>query len=232
MALGRAVPMGGVAISGVCQLSRRSLAISEAEIVAAVTAQAKAASDDEVVVGKVRVSGALVVPAAETPPRLLAEALDRAPTGEIPYRVRVLQGDVELARSLVVVPVARYRRMTVAARALHRGETLGVGDLRSERIEVTPRLAEAGEANTLVGRIARQDIAEGTPLAAALFTVPADVQSGQAVTISFVRDHFRLSATGEALADGHVGETIQVRRADGRAVKARVVASGQVQIDQ
>jgi flagella basal body P-ring formation protein FlgA len=231
MALGRLVPAGEVVISGTCQLSRRSLSISEDELVAAVIAQARSVGDDEVEVRKVRGSGALLVPADEAPPRLLAEVLDRSPSGEIPYRVRVLQGENELARTLVVVQVSRYRRMTVAARALRRGEALGAGDLRTERLPVTARLAEVTDASTLLGRSARQDIPEGMPLAAALFTVVPEVQSGQTVTISCVSERVRLSASGSAMADGRVGEVIQVRRGDGKAVKARVISSGQVQID-
>ena len=200
-------------------------------MIAAVVVQAKAAGDDEVEVRKVRGAGALLVPAAESPPRLLAEALDRSPSGEIPYRVRVLQGENELARTLMVVQVSRSRRMTVAARALRRGESLGVGDLRTERMLVTARLVEVIDANTLLGRSARQDIPEGTPLAAALFIAMPDVQSGQAVTISYVGERFRLSASGSAMSDGRVGEVIQVRRSDGKAVKARVISPGQVQID-
>ena len=231
MAIGRAVPVGSLNISGICALSRRSLTISEDAMIAAASAQAKAAGDDEVEVEKVRGSGALVVPAFAQPPHVVADALDRSPAGEIPYRVRVLQGDNELARTLVVVKVSRYRRMTVAARTLKRGEMLGVGDLRTERVAVTSRLAEANDAHELLGRSVRQDIAEGAPLVAAQFIIPADVQAGQTVTISYVSERFRLSASGEALADGRTGETIQVRRGDGKAVKARVVALGQVQLD-
>jgi flagella basal body P-ring formation protein FlgA len=231
-AIGRLMPAGALSISGECQLSRRARTIGADDLVAAAAALAKAGGG-EVEVATVRTSGAMLVPDDAQPPRIVAEALDRALSGEIPYRVRALRGDAELARGLVVLKVDRFQTAMVAARSIHRGEALGVGDLRGERITLGRGVTGAPvAADEVVGQLARADIAAGTPLSAALVQPRSDVHGGQAIVLVFGREGFQVTAAGEALADGRIGEVIPVRRgADGKTVKAQVSGPGEAQVN-
>jgi flagella basal body P-ring formation protein FlgA len=221
-----------LAIAGECVVARRGIDISEEDQVAAAKAVV-ASAGDEVTVSLLRVSGALLVPDGGLPVRLLAEALDRHASGDIPFRIRVLRGEVELARSLVTLRIVRHRMQPVAARAIRRGEIIGAADLRAERVQVTRTSGIAGSDDGFIGREARVDLAEGTPLAPSLVVVRPDIRVGQAVQLLVSTERFHLTAPGEALGDGRIGEVIPVRRnADGKTVRGTVVAAGQVRLDR
>ncbi len=232
-----AAPGRALQAVGECRVTRRALVVDADAMVAAAVAAAGAAGgadgDRERVATRVRDGGALTVPDDVVPVRLVAEALDRSPGGEIPYRVRVLRGESELGRTLVTLLVARYRTVVVAARTIHTSEVVAAGDMRSARLAVDAvnRYAPA-QADALLGPTARVDIAEGTPSALGLLRPHLDVHGGEAVTQVYSRDGFAVSGAGEALGDGKVGDLIQVRRSsDGGCVKGRVTAPGEVRIN-
>ena len=73
----------------------------------------------------------------------------------------------------------------------------------------------------------------GVPFTATSVIAPPDVRVGQSVTLVVTSERFHLTATGEALNDGRIGEAIAVRRgADGRTVRGTVIAGGQVRLDR
>jgi flagella basal body P-ring formation protein FlgA len=87
-------------------------------------------------------------------------------------------------------------------------------------------------ANEIIGHEARMDLAEGTPLTAAVMVLPPNVRSGQGIALLVNTERFQLTAKGEALNDGHIGEIISVRReTDGRTVRGKIIADGQVLLD-
>jgi flagella basal body P-ring formation protein FlgA len=228
-----AAPGRAIQVVGECRVARRALVIGADALVAAAVAAAGTDGGSETVATRVRDGGAVIVPDDALPTRLVAEALDRSPGGEIPYRVRVLRGPDELARTLVVLQVTRYRAVAVAARNLRAGELIAAADVRSTRmaVDAVSRYApEQGDA--LVGESARLDIAEGTPLSAGLLRPHLDVHGGSAVTLVFSSAGIEVSGSGEALSDGKVGDIVQVRRgSDGSCVKGRVSAPGEVRIN-
>jgi flagella basal body P-ring formation protein FlgA len=186
-----------------------------------------------VTISVLRSTGAVTVPAGGNEPVVVAEALDHARAGDIPFRIRVLRGDVELARSLITLRIVREREVLVAARGIRRGERLGPGDLRLQRMVLGRTATTTLSGEDIVGREARIDLAEGAPLVATVLTVPPDIRTGQTVELLVIAERFSLSSRGEALNDGVVGQIIAVRRAaDGRTVRGTVLGEGRVRLDQ
>jgi flagella basal body P-ring formation protein FlgA len=233
MAVGAAAGKGQLTVTGACAISRRPRLVGVAELGAA--AMARAAADLPGASGEVsvlRTSGALVVPDEGAPPTLVADALDNAKGGDVPFRVRVLHGDLELARALVTLRLARTRVQIVAARTIKRGEVIGAGDLRDEAIPITRQTGNLVFTTAdLIGKAAHSEIQAGAPVNPALVSEVAEVRSGSAVTLRFVREGFALTAAGEALSDGQHGEVIRIRRADGVVVKAQVSGPGEALIN-
>ena len=218
-------------VSGTTRVSRRGRTITEAEIVQAATA-AVLAEGDELVVTTLRSSGALVIPDGGSAVTMIAQPLDQSRTGDIPFRVRLMRGEVEVARALVSLRVVRHRQMMVAARVLRRGERLGAGDFRTERMAVNRAGTSALSQDEIIGHEARMDLAEGIPLTAAVIMLPPNVRAGHGIMLLVNTEKFQLTAKGQALNDGHVGEIINVRReTDGRTVRGKIVADGQVLLD-
>lgn len=226
MGLGRSLR-----VSGVSEVSRRGQVIPDDDLIAAARALI-AADGDDLTITTLRSAGAVTIPAGGADPRIVADALDSARIGDIPFRVRVLRGEAEIARSLVTLRVVRHRTMLVAARSLKRGERIGAGDVRSERMQVVRSTLVSLASEQVIGREARIDLAEGAPIIATSIIAPPDVRAGQSVVLVVVSERFHLTAKGEALNDGRIGEAISVRRtADGRTVRGLVIAEGQVRLD-
>ena len=218
-------------VSGATRVTRRGRTITDAEIVQAATA-AVLAEGDELVVSTLRSSGALIIPDGGSAVIMIAQPLDQSRTGDIPFRVRLMRGEVELARALVSLRVVRHRQMLVAARMLRRGERLGVGDIRTERVAVNRAGTTALTQDHIIGHEARMDLAEGIPLTAAVIMLPPNVRAGQGIMMQVNTERFQLTAKGQALNDGHIGEVIYVRReTDGRTVRGKIIADGQVLLD-
>jgi flagella basal body P-ring formation protein FlgA len=218
-------------VSGATRVTRRGRTITDAEIVQAATA-AVLAEGDELVVSTLRSSGALIIPDGGSAVTMIAQPLDQSRTGDIPFRVRLMRGEVEVARALVSLRVVRHRQMLVAARMLRRGERLGVGDIRTERVAVNRAGTTALTQDHIIGHEARMDLAEGIPLTAAVIMLPPNVRAGQGIMMQVNTERFQLTAKGQALNDGHIGEVIHVRReTDGRTVRGKIIADGQVLLD-
>jgi flagella basal body P-ring formation protein FlgA len=218
-------------VSGATRVTRRGRTITDAEIVQAATA-AVLAEGDELVVSTLRSSGALIIPDGGSAVTMIAQPLDQSRTGDIPFRVRLMRGEVELARALVSLRVVRHRQMLVAARMLRRGERLGVGDIRTERVAVNRAGTTALTQDHIIGHEARMDLAEGIPLTAAVIMLPPNVRAGQGIMMQVNTERFQLTAKGQALNDGHIGEVIHVRReTDGRTVRGKIIADGQVLLE-
>jgi flagella basal body P-ring formation protein FlgA len=62
--------------------------------------------------------------------------------------------------------------------------------------------------------------------------LPPNVRAGQGIMMQVNTERFQLTAKGQALNDGHIGEVIYVRReTDGRTVRGKIIADGQVLLD-
>ncbi len=224
--IGKRLPNEPVTITGTCALTRARRKIEEAELVQAATAAVGADAE----VSLLRCSGAVTVPNEGAEPALVVEPLDSAVAGDLPLRVRVVGVETELARALVVVRVVRFATVAVAANAIARDATITAADLRVERVKLsgTPYFTDVSAP---VGQVARVAIAAGAPVPRSGITIVPEVKSQRQVTLVYRHAGFEVQATGTALADGRTGETIAVRRVDGRSVKALVIGPGQAQVN-
>ena len=169
-------------VSGTSRVARRGRTIAEADIVQAARATI-VAGGDEMVITTLRSSGVLVVPDGGSEVTMVAQPLDQSRTGDIPFKVRLMRGEVEVARALVTLRVVRHRQMIVASRLLRRGERIGAGDVRTERVAVNRAGAASLSAPEIIGHEARMDLAEGTPLTAAIIVLPPNIRAGQGVVL-------------------------------------------------
>jgi len=225
----------GLVVTGRCTVWRRCLVVPEASLVAAAEAHLREQGNpgDEVQVTLRRGSGSLLVSDdADQPVRLVAEALDRATSGDIPCRVRVLRGNNELARALLVLELTRWRTCLVAARPLARGSHLDLGAVRSERLALTRDSSDAKQnAEDLVGWEVRVDLPAGAPILASAIQPQRVVRANQTVVLMVQNERIQVSASGTALAEGNLGDSILVRRAtDGRTLRGRISGVGEVQV--
>lgn len=221
-----------LAITGQCDLARRGRQISQDELVAVAKSHIPI-EGDTVTITVVRSTGAVTIPAGGSEPSIEATAMDNARSGDIPFRMRVLRGEVELGRALITLRIVRERDVLVAARAIRRGERLGPGDIRTQRMVLGRTVTTSLGTGEVVGREARNDLAEGTMFSAAVLITPPEVRAGQAVELVVSTERFQLSARGEALNDGVIGQTIGVRRAaDGKTVRGIVLGDGRIRLNQ
>jgi flagella basal body P-ring formation protein FlgA len=202
---------------------QRAAIIIPAEKLTEAAQGAFSAANDEIVCTVLRHSGAVSI-AAGGDYRLLADALDKQPSGDIPVRVRVLRGEVELARSLITLRVQRFRLLAVTTRALPRGTRIGADDIRLERTLMTTQHSDAiAEPQSINGFEVRSALAQGTVLLRHQVVQAPDIVAGATVELVVMSGQFQLSTAAVALTSGSIGDTIQVRRQnDGRAVRGRV----------
>jgi flagella basal body P-ring formation protein FlgA len=80
--------------------------------------------------------------------------------------------------------------------------------------------------------VLRYDLATGTPIVPSALQVKRAVRGGTSVRLVARSDRFEISAPGIALADGDIGDRIQVRRiADGRTTQARISAADEAVVE-
>ena len=231
-ALARAGYEGQARISGAGELQSAALRIEATSLIAAASAALDPAGD-EVAVSVRRPPDDLVVPDPGQVPTLIAESLDRNPAAtQVPMRVRVMSGDHELARTLVLLEVRRWRRVVILTAPLARGAAVDAADLRQERIEVSRVHRDAlTDPASLLGLQALRELPAGTVLTKAHLAVPPEVIPGRPVILVFRRDGLELSTGGESLGVARLGDQVQVRRShDGAVLKGRVSRRDEVEI--
>jgi flagella basal body P-ring formation protein FlgA len=171
------------------------------------------------------------------------------PTGAVELRVRPPAPQVLRQRRPTVwvdvavdgavhrtVPVGfelhAWRNALVAARALAAGSTPGCADFAVRDVDLTALPGTAiDDCGAVRGRLVRA-LAPGEPLVPAQFKEPAAVAQGDTVTLQLVDGAIVLEAHATALADGGIGDRIDVRPAGARqAVRADVAGIGVVRIN-
>jgi len=155
-------PDVAVTITGQTQVSQPLRTISVDEQVHAATAVVVHAGDDSEVTLQ-RASGPLTIADDGSAPVIDATPLDRGRVGDVAFRVRLMRGDDELARSLVVLRVKSFSRVVVLATDVHRGSVLGAGDLTVQRVELSTITQDAfTDANQVMGYQVTPDPYSGT----------------------------------------------------------------------
>jgi flagella basal body P-ring formation protein FlgA len=213
---------------------RRQAETISVDTLSAAAQSAITIGEDDVELSVIRHSGAVIIPAGGAAYRFVTDVLDRHLSGDIPVRIRILRGEVELARALVTVRVVRYRTVVVAARSLQRGELLGLGDFHLQRLVMTTQLATSlTDINVVAGQEIRTDLEMGTPILESMLIQPPAVRAGQTVNLVVSTAHFQIMGSAVALGNGRIGELINVRRqTDGRTVRGRVEANGVVTFER
>jgi flagella basal body P-ring formation protein FlgA len=171
------------------------------------------------------------------------------PTGAVELRVRPPAPQVLRQRRPTVwvdvavdgafqrtVPVGfelhAWRKALVAARALDAGSTPGCADFAARDVDLTALPGAAiDDCGAVRGRLVRA-LAPGEPLVPAQFKEPAAVAQGDTVTLQLVDGAIVLEGRATALADGGIGDRIDVRPTGARqAVRADVAGIGVVRIN-
>ncbi len=212
-------------VIGSGQVVRRTRMFSSDELLAAATASLPAGARGSLV----RAGTALTVPdSAEV--HLASEPIDPVAVGEVPYRVRALEGDRELGRTLVVLRVEREVEIVVAVRDLAQGELIGAQDLRVERrIAERANLAAAVDPALLAGSLARRAIKAGEPVSPQMAAKVPAVRAGSTVAVVWQGDGFAVELQATALGDAKAGERLGLRRAgDGALLRGIAQADGSV----
>lgn len=123
-----------------------------------------------------------------------------------------------------------YLPMVVALRVVERDQTIGAADLRLQRTDLSKaRRGFFNQIEQVVGQSAKRRLRAGQLLNPSLLDVALLVRRGDTVKIVASQDGIQASATGEALADGKLGEVIRVRNLSSeKVIDAQVLESGVV----
>ena len=104
-------------------------------------------------------------------------------------------------------------------RPVSRGEALNIGD-------VAPKLANlvkmpedvATDLESVIGRIALNNLSSGQPLRQQMLRAPYVIFRGQKVKLVVQGQGFNVTSDGQALADAAEGQVVQVRNQSGRVI--------------
>lgn len=221
----RAAAPSVLRVVGSGQVERRTRVFSSDELLAAATASLPAGARSALV----RAGSTLAVPDSADL-RLAAEAIDPTAVGEVPYRVRAMEGDRELGRTLVVLRIERDVEIVVAVRDIVQGGLIGPQDLRVEkRIAERANLAAVIDPALLVGSLARRAIKAGEPISVPMTAKVPAVRAGSTVPVIWKGDGFAVELQATALGDARAGERLGLRRTgDGTLLRGIAQADGTV----
>jgi flagella basal body P-ring formation protein FlgA len=129
------------------------------------------------------------------------------------------------------VQVKVFADVVVLARAVPRGHALTAVDLRLQRLDLSQQPAGVfTDSSQVLGKLTTGAFAAGAALRADQVRAPLAVNYGQAVRIVFQGEGFRVSSEGRALGNAAIGESVQVRAASGRVLRATVREPGVVEV--
>ena len=155
-------------------------------------------------------------------------------------------GDIKPARNTVgvrchgekgwtiysTVVVKSFKDVLVLNRSLRRGDVIRAEYLTTETRDIG--LLQQGYATALeeaVNKQAARNVPAGSVLSRQHFTDLAVVKRGERVNIQSAKAGMLISATGTAMADGAVGQKINVKNMSSqRVIQATVVDAGQVSV--
>jgi flagella basal body P-ring formation protein FlgA len=121
-------------------------------------------------------------------------------------------------------------RVVVPAHDIERGQVIADADLAEQTVApARMRPGVVSDASALVGREARRLLHAGEPVRADDVRMPVLVVKGSTVTMTFAVPGIVLTATGRAMSDGGLGETVVVQNpASFRQVSCIVTGTGTV----
>jgi len=121
-------------------------------------------------------------------------------------------------------------RVVVPAHDIERGQVIADADLVEQTVApMRMRPGVVSDASALVGREARRLLHAGEPVRSDDVRMPVLVVKGSTVTMTFTVPGIVLTATGRAMSDGGLGETVVVQNpASYRQVSCIVTGAGTV----
>lgn len=134
-----------------------------------------------------------------------------------------------LAISVFAGPLAAQEQASttipVPRQTIYPGDVISDGVLLQQTLRSakwSPGSVHTSRA-TLVGRVARRTLIPGYPVPIEAVRLPYAVQQGQIVVLDLALEGLHISAQGEAMQAGGVGEVVNIRNLDsGTIVRARV----------
>lgn len=128
--------------------------------------------------------------------------------------------------------VALFGDTAVATRNLERGSLIQPGDFQFVRQNLNLIGANyVDHSDVFIGQELKRPLRTGEPLRQSFFDAPRIVQRGDRVTLEAQSNGLSVAAPGMAMANGKVGERIQVKNAQSsKIVDALVIAPGRVRV--
>ncbi|NBC49196.1 MAG: flagellar basal body P-ring formation protein FlgA [Gammaproteobacteria bacterium] len=173
-------------------------------------------------------------PSVELPPCPSPEPFLPRPSGSLSGRVSVgvrCGGDGRQVRYLQA-EIDVYGRYPVLKQPLSAGSQVIPDMLRSEHGNLSrlPRDA-VREPESVIGQVARRNLAAGVPLQHRQFETKPLVERGDQVVVEARGSNFRVTREGTALDPGGAGDLVRVRFPDRELVRARVVDEARLVIE-
>ncbi len=173
---------------------------------------------------------AMLVPAGEAF-ELRAERLDDAPRDYVRVRVTAAAGERTLATRDVLFRLRYLTRRAVATENIRAGERITPANARIETVRVDRRPLRVWRSP--YGETAATAVDAGRQITPGMIrdaSAQIALRRGQAVTLKIETKLYVVTATGEAMENGRVGDLIKVRNARSeRIVHARVMPDGTVE---
>jgi flagella basal body P-ring formation protein FlgA len=141
------------------------------------------------------------------------------------------QNNRDVGRSRVTAQVDLSLPALVAARALPRGRTLTAEDLTSAFLPYNQAKGALTDPEQALGTTLKTTLAAGAPLRERVLGRSLLVKNGDIVILIARQGNLNASTTGEAKADGGLGDTITVTNLGSKKnVRGRIVGPGRVEV--
>lgn len=127
------------------------------------------------------------------------------------------------------VTVKAYGPAWVLTRSVAPGAVLGAADAQEMEIDwAADNSPVVAQPEQWVGQVAARALAAGQPLRQSMVRAPSVFRTGAQVRVLAQGPGFVVAGSGQALADGAVGQTVRIRMDNGRVVSGIVDESGTV----
>lgn len=134
-------------------------------------------------------------------------------------------------RRFLQVQVQVTGQYLVATRLLARGSTVSADDFRlqSGRLDTLPARA-LFDAGSVADAVVLRDIQPGQPVTLSMMRQPWRVKAGQSVMVIASGEGFNASGEGKALNNAILAQSVRVRMGNGQVVSGKVDADGNILI--
>ncbi len=131
-----------------------------------------------------------------------------------------------------IARVKTFDQVVVARRLLDRHQKITEEDIQIQRVETTNfRRHFFRRDEAIVGHRTRQIVQKGKVIFANMVELPPVVKRGDVVKIKIILKNVEVTALGQALEDGRLGQTIHVKNiSSGKRIQAKVINEKTVKV--